>query len=149
MSARKWIVLAALIVAAPLLHAESFSRTMTVSANVVASVRLTVDSQPANVNVTDADIARGYVDVAEPIVVRVQTNSRQGYLLQVANADDMFSAVELTFGDTAMHVAYESFLQRPYVRGGESIVMRARLRLSPRAEAGVRRVPIAMSASAL
>ena len=150
MIARKWLLTSALLlVVAPPLQAESVSRTMTVSANVVASARLTVQSQPATINVTAEDIARGYVDVAEPIVVRIQTNSRQGYLLQVANADDNFRALELTFGETWMNVAYESFLQRPYVPGGESLVMRARLRLAPQAQAGVHRLPVAMTASAL
>jgi hypothetical protein len=122
---------------------------MAVSATVVAGVRLTVQSEPGTVSITEEDVVRGYVDVPQPFVVHVRTNSRQGYLLQVANAADAFSAVELTFGDTSMNVKYESFLQRPYVPGGDRIAMHARLRLAPQTRPGLQRVAVALSASAL
>lgn len=122
---------------------------MTVSATVLASAKLTVESQPLSVDVTAEDIQRGYVELDAPIRLRVQTNSRRGYLLQVANADEAFSQIELSFGNTEMRVAYEGWVERPYISGGESIAMRARLRLSPLAQPGRRGLPIELTASAL
>ncbi len=130
--------------------AESVSAPMTVSATVVARAKVTVESQPLAVDVTSADIERGYVDVEAPIVLRIQTNSRRGYLLQLAKSNDSFSEVEVSFGDTAIRVAsHESWIQRPYVSGGDSIAMRARLRLSPAAQPGRHALPIEVSASPL
>jgi hypothetical protein len=147
---KKRLLLAlAILFVAPMLRAESVEGTMSVSATVVASARLTVESQPLAVDVTAEDIERGYVELDAPIVLRVQTNSRRGYLLQVANSDEAFSHIEISFGDTEMRVAHEGWVDRPYVKGGESIAMRARLRLSPLAQPGRRALPIEVSASAL
>jgi hypothetical protein len=43
-----------------------------------ASIRM---AQPLSVTVSEADIARGYVDVATPVEVTVQSNLQQGYAL--------------------------------------------------------------------
>jgi hypothetical protein len=132
-----------------MLRGESVEGKMSVSATVLASARLTVESQPLAVDVTAEDIERGYVELDAPILLRVQTNSRRGYLLQVANSDEAFSQIEISFGNTEMRVSHESWVNRPYVRGGESIAMRARLRLSPLAQPGRRALPIEVTASAL
>lgn len=149
MTKKSLLLASAVLFIAPMLHAESVEGTMSVSATVVASARLTVESQPGAVDVTAEDIERGYVDLDAPILLRVQTNSRRGYLLQVANSDDAFSQIEISFGNTEMRVAHEGWVDRPYVRGGESIAMRARLRLSPQAQPGRRALPIEVTASAL
>ena len=54
----------------PVLCADSVSGQMSVSATVVGRARLAIESQPAAVDVTAEDIARGYVDVEAPIVHR-------------------------------------------------------------------------------
>jgi hypothetical protein len=43
-----------------------------------ASIRM---AQPLSVTVSEADIARGYVDIATPVEVTVQSNLQQGYAL--------------------------------------------------------------------
>ncbi|MGZ8833797.1 MAG: hypothetical protein ACXW19_11460 [Thermoanaerobaculia bacterium] len=150
MDTRRILLTLALLMIVPALRAESVEGKMTVSAMVVASARLTVESQPSSIEITAADIARGYVELDAPIVLRVQTNSRRGYLLQVSNMDESFSEIEISFGNTAMRVAsHESWVERPYVKGGESIAMHARLRLSPMAQVGRRSLPIDLTASAL
>lgn len=130
--------------------AGSTSAKMNVSAQVVARAIVSVDSQPAAVTVTAEDIARGYVDVPAPIVVRVRTNSRQGYVLQVENQSETFSSVELSSADIAMNVgAHETWIQRPYISGGDVMPMRARLHLASAATIGSFALPIAFSASPL
>lgn len=132
------------------LEAGSASATMQVSVQVIARAIVNVDSQPSTVDVTAADIARGYVDVPSPIVVRVRTNSRQGYMLQVENMSETFSSVELSNGEVAMNVgSQESWIQRPYIAGGDVMPLRARLRLSPAATPGTVALGIAFNASPL
>lgn len=130
--------------------AESSSANMQVSVRVIARAIVSIDSQPSAVTITADDIARGYVDVPAPIVVRVRTNSRQGYMLQVEKLSDTFSSIELATTDVAMNVgAHESWIQRPYIAGGDLMPMRARLHLSPLATPGSIALPIAFNASPL
>lgn len=158
----RWIVgmnaprrLAALIIIGSMfftstLFAESTSATMSVSVQVLARAIVTIDSQPATVEISSDDIARGYVDVESPILVRVRTNSRSGYLLHVANVNETFSSVELTSSDIDLHVSsHESWIQRPYVSGGDVMPLHARLRLSAGAMPGAVAMPISFSASPL
>lgn len=119
---------------------------MQVSTVVVARAIVTVDSQPVVVNVTDADIALGYVDVSAPISLRVRTNSRAGYVLQVNRAADSFENIDLTLGDSQLSVADEAWISRPYVPGGESLTMLARVHLASGVQPGS--YPLAMAISA-
>jgi len=137
-----------LIEAMPATAAE-VSATMRVSAYVMARAIVTIDGQVSTVSVTDADVARGYVDVVDPIVVRVRTNSRQGYILTVDNLSDRFTSVDLSSNNVSMHVNAQSFLQRPYISGGDVIPMRARLHLAPGTTAGQLPLSIAFNASPL
>ncbi len=138
------------IFTAPHLFAGSSSAPMHVSVTVIARAVLTVASQPTAVTVTDADVARGYVDVSSPIVVQVRTNSRAGYLLQADRQTVDFATVELQFGEATMTVADgESWISRPYIPGGDVIAMHARLHLAPGMQAGSYPLPIALSARPL
>ena len=121
---------------------------MTVSARVLARAVVAVDNHP-EVVVTDADVERGYVDVEEPLAVRVRTNSRKGYLLQVSNTSDAFGAIELAFGSTSMTVAEESFVARPYIPGGEILSAQVRVRLAPGTTAGRHLLPVQVTATPL
>jgi len=130
--------------------ADSSSGNMQVSVQVIARAIVSIDSQPADVTITTDDIARGYVDVPAPIVVRVRTNSRQGYMLVVENLGDTFSSIELSTAEVAMNVgAHETWIQRPYIAGGDVMPMRARLYLSQVATAGSIPLPVGFNASPL
>jgi hypothetical protein len=142
------ILISALLMAAPM-SAETVSQPMMVSAQVIARAVVSIDAAPASVEVTADDISRGYVDVTAPILVRVRTNSRRGYLLQVDNVSEVFSKVELTMANASMTVSHESWIERPYVSGGDVMNVQARLRLGPGATAGSHALPIAFSASPL
>ena len=132
----------------PSLSAEQ-SATMRVSAQVLARAVLDIRSQPAEVVVTAEDVARGYVDVAQPVELHVRTNSRSGYLLQVSNMSETFSSVELAFGDTSMNVAHEGWVTRPYVAGGEHVTAKMRVRLAAGTMTGRHPLPVQLSATAL
>lgn len=141
-------VAATLVGALPVV-ASSSSATMQVSVQVIARAIVTVDGQPSSVTITAGDLARGYVDIDSPILVHVRTNSRQGYMLQVDNVSDAFSSIEVSSGDVTMNVAHESWIQRPYVSGGDLLPIHARLHLAAGATAGSAPVSIAFNASPL
>lgn len=128
--------------------AESESARMTVSATVIARAIIAIDSRP-EVIVTDSDVRQGYVDVAEPLQLRVRSNSRRGYLLQVAKTNDSFSAVELSFGNSRMVVAQEGWIARPAVSGGETVSAKMRVRLIPGTTAGRHPLPVEVSVQPL
>ena len=130
-------------------NADSSTRTVQVTAQVVARAIVTVDRQPASIDVTEADIARGYLDVPTPLQWRGQTNSRRGYLLQVTNESDVFSAVNLAFAGTEMNVGQQSWVARPYVPGGESLTVQVRLILRASTQPGRHLLPISVSATPL
>jgi hypothetical protein len=142
------LVLSSVLVAVPV-KAESAFATMTVSTQVIARAVVAVDSAPAAVEVTSDDINRGYVDVVSPITIRVKTNSRRGYMLQVDKVSEVFSRVELSAATLAMTIAQESWIERPYVAGGDIVPVHARLHLAAGATPGWYALPVAFSASPL
>jgi hypothetical protein len=101
--------------------------------------------------VSSADIERGFVEVAEPILIRVQTNSRAGYVLQADKSyGSSFSKISLT-GDTVSVTvtSHETWLQRPRVAGGDVLAMRARLYLASGVEPGTHAMPLTFTATPL
>lgn len=61
-------------------HAGAPEAVLTVRASVPrhASIRM---AQPRTLTISQADVARGYVEVAAPLAVHVQSNVQQGYTL--------------------------------------------------------------------
>lgn len=132
----------------PLL-AGSASTPMTVSVQVIARAIVTVEGQQT-IEVTADDLARGYLDLAAPLSVRGRTNSRRGYMLQVEKTSEEFASIDLAFPNATMKVAaHESWIQRPYVAGGEIVPVNVHLVLGPGATAGTHALPFSFSASPL
>src|ERR1700687_3371169 len=76
------IAFAALPAPASPIHAGSISASLSVSVVVPARAVLTVESQPAGLEITEADVARGYVEAPGAALDRVRTNSPAGWLLE-------------------------------------------------------------------
>ena len=68
--------------------ADTSEASLTVSANVPKRASLKVSGQPSSVLITEADLARGYVDAPAPIQVAIQSNSPAGYMLVLAGQGD-------------------------------------------------------------
>ena len=139
-----------LLLSIPLM-AQSSSTTMGVSVTVVARAVVTVENQPSSVNVSSADIERGFVEVAEPILIRVRTNSRSGYVLQADKSHgSAFSEIALS-GETASLTvsSHETWLQRPYAAAGDVLSMRARVYLASGVAPGTHPLPLSFSATPL
>jgi hypothetical protein len=77
------------------LQAESASTTIQVSVTVIGRTILDVQSEPAIV-VTEADIERGYVDVADVSILTVRSNQRAGFRLGFAPAASWISGADVT-----------------------------------------------------
>jgi len=92
------------LLSAARLDAATASAPMTVSVRVIARAVITIENE-GDVVVTHDDIERGYVELTSPIVLNVRTNSRRGYVLEVAKSNEAFSAVELyvTFHGVGVH----------------------------------------------
>ena len=76
---------AAAALVAPASAAASGTQNVLITTKILKRASLTVLTQPTAVVVTAADVARGYVDVAAPAQVAIQSNSLAGYLLEFAS----------------------------------------------------------------
>lgn len=68
--------------------AMSGTANVAVTATVLKRANLNVLAQPATVEITAADIARGYVDVPAATRVEIKSNSPQGYMLMFEGNSD-------------------------------------------------------------
>jgi hypothetical protein len=111
-----------------------------------ASIRM---AQPLSLTISDADVARGYVEVSAPVEVLVQSNVQEGYTLAFecqghgvlrAHVQGLHDA--LTVDSAGAHSA------RPSAGRGlwrETLQLRLRFDLSPQARAGQQAWPLNIS----
>jgi hypothetical protein len=146
------LLVALAAVTAPL-YAGSNSAEMNVSVTVIARTILTIDSQPAAIEVTPTDIAQGYLDVPQAVAFRVRSNARGGYALGLQPIPFPFAAAEVQWGTQVTVVQggtdWATYLSHPYQQGGSVGVLAVRLRLAPGAEPGSYPWPVQVSASSL
>ncbi len=81
-----------LAAAASAAHAHEAQARFTVTATVSPVVRIEAESAPRALELSAADIAQGYVDVIEPVRVRVHSNG-PGYALDVVTVAPLISAM--------------------------------------------------------
>ena len=89
-AARALLVLAGTLVGA---NARDVHSSVSVSATVMAVARLELQSAPAMVDISAADLARGFVDVREPTALVVRSNSPNGFVLELVTVSPMVSSV--------------------------------------------------------
>lgn len=133
-------------------YAGSSAAQMNVSVQVLPRTILTIDAQPAAVNVTADDVARGYVDVPQVVAFRVLSNSREGYSLTFHPVTFPFSAAEVRWGAQAAVVEggdWMPSLSHPYQQGGSAGSLAVRLRLAAGVEPGTYAWPLQVAASSL
>lgn len=128
--------------------ADEGRATFQVSLVVPTRVDLQAVGEPATVTVTEADLARGYLDVSARY--HVSLNDRRGYLLQIAHLGGVAREVRVrglggtvvVSGDTvAVHRGGQAFEQ--------DVALEFRLVLDQRARAGRFDWPLALSAQPL
>jgi hypothetical protein len=86
----------------------------TVGAFVRPVATLNVRTTPPAIDVSPSDVARGYVDVANPTQIDVQSNSNNGYVLNVLPRTNLFSQVQLRGLDSRVELGADggSVVQR-------------------------------------
>jgi len=77
-------------------EARADDARMMVSARVLKHARLTLLSQPTSLVITAADVSRGYVEVAAPTEIAIQSNSSNGYALEFLGGGDNFRQINVT-----------------------------------------------------
>ena len=147
------LVAIALIAIANPIYAGSSTAEMTVTARVIARTILSVNSQPASVNVTADDILRGYVDVPQAMTFTVRSNARDGYALSFQPVNFPFSAADVEWnGQTTVVQSGNSWaasMIHPYQQGGSVGALTVRLRLAAAAEPGTYSWPVQVAANSL
>lgn len=141
--------LATVVAPALSIHAGSISASLSVSVVVPARALLTVESQPAGLEITEADVTRGYVEAPGVSLVRVRTNSPAGWLLEFQPLQGPYRALEVTgLGSTAHVDASGGWLAQPY--DGKTLVTASlgyRFFLTADARPGLYQWPVALSAT--
>jgi len=143
------LLIAAFIAVSPL-AAASKSASLTVSVEVVARTIMTVDSQPASVDVTANDVARGYVDLPNSVVFHVRSNASNGYVIQFQPVSGSFSRADVTLGSAQAAVGTDgAWLSQPYQRGTSTGSFSVRLMLAPGTQPGSYAWPVRFDAGSL
>jgi hypothetical protein len=123
---------AVVALAIPAGAAYSGGSQLVLSAVVAKSSRISVQGQPATIEVTAADVARGYVDLPAGPRLELWSNSRDGVLISLAAAEPF---------------VFSSSLVVP--RGTQRVELRHRLALAPAAQPGIYPWPLRVVATPL
>jgi hypothetical protein len=114
---------------------------------------LQVLSQPSSIQITGADVARGYVEVATPVQVAVKSNTEQGYLLVFDSQGDFFrqARVRGLSTDVQLGTSGGTVAQSASGRGMNQVTLALafRFELAPSAREGVYAWPMQLSAMPL
>jgi hypothetical protein len=131
------------------------STRLTISATIAKVVRVQVKGQPASFTVSPQDIVRGYVDIEQPSVLEVKTNSAEGVALEFHGMDIAadIQAVQVTGGATNFQMPASGGVM--LLQGGwhptveRSLQLRYRLILGRSTQAGLYTWPMSIGVSAL
>lgn len=80
----------------PAVHAAAVRSQIAVTAFVPAQTVAQVVAQPAQLTITDTDIARGYVDIPAASQLRVTSNNPAGYIVDFFSRLPIFTAVRVS-----------------------------------------------------
>lgn len=141
--------LVALAGAAP--QAGAAGASVMVSATVLKHARLSITEQPATLEVTAADIARGYVDVADAGQISIRSNSPR-YLLEFAVQDGFFRRIDVAgLGENVELGGTGGLAARPAAGPAVATTMKLRYRfmLAASAQPGTYAWPMRLSVTAL
>jgi hypothetical protein len=138
------------IMASPLFAGGSKSASMTVSVEVLARTILTVDSQPSSVEITDSDVARGYVDLPQSVAFHVRSNAANGYTVQFQPLAGPFSRADINWGNALATVSSDgAWLTQPYRQGTTTATLSVRLTLALGTQPGSYAWPVRFDAGSL
>ena len=130
--------------------AGSSSVTMGVSVKVVARTVLSVVEEPAEVVVSPADVARGYVELPDALSFHVHSNNPGGYLVLLRSTGGPFAGATVSWASSEVSVtSTEAWIAQPYRRGIHRVVATVRLAIPPGVAPGRYHWPIAVTGANL
>jgi hypothetical protein len=143
------LLTSSVLLTAPL-SAGSSSTQLNVSVQVIARTILTVDSQPATIDITSDDVARGYIDLPQAVGFHIRSNAANGYSLQFEPLGSPFTRADVNWGSTLATVGSDgTWLTRPYQQGTTSGTLSVRLTVAPGTSAGSYPWPVRFAAESL
>lgn len=119
-----------------------------VTARVLKHLRFHVVSQPQTVEITAADVARGWMDVPQRMQVAVESNAAEGYALALANRSPAVRLAKVSGLGQDVHVRTESMAFRPATKRGmarDVLGLGFRFELAPGTQPGSHPWPIQVS----
>ena len=119
--------------------AREVRTSLTVSATVTALARIERQTEPATIEITAADLRRGFLDVSQPTMLLVRSNCPSGFALDLITVAPMFDSVIVHgfAGDQSLGSEGGSIVQR--WRGAQrmNLSLTFRLVLAPGLPAGI------------
>ncbi|MDP9090399.1 MAG: hypothetical protein M3O26_16855 [Pseudomonadota bacterium] len=91
-TARVALIVAASVTAA---GARDVHADLNVSVTVRAIAKIETQSAPAGLPISDADLQRGFIDVVQPTILTVRSNSPSGFSLEVLTVAPVLSAMRV------------------------------------------------------
>jgi hypothetical protein len=130
----------ALIVAASVgaAGARDVHSSFSVGATVRAVANIQQQSSPAGLNISGADLQRGYIDVMQPTQLTVHSNSPNGFALEVMTVAPMLSSmlIEGLNTDLALGAEGGTIVQRWQKPETVNLSLKFRFMLAPGLVAG-------------
>src|SRR4030042_6184153 len=73
--------------------AGSGKATIMVSATVIGRISQSIIHQEPAINVTEADVKKGFIDIPSGTILQIKTNARNGYALFFEGINELFKEV--------------------------------------------------------
>jgi hypothetical protein len=126
------------------------SASMQVSVEVVARTIMTIEAQPASVEISAGDVARGYIELPAAVTVRVRSNARSGYAIEFAPLSGPFNRAKVRWSsfEAAVTASEGSWVVQPQAKEVQS-AMAVRLIVSQGTQPGSYAWPLVIDAKSL
>jgi hypothetical protein len=134
-AARIVLIVAASVTAA---GAKDLHVDFAVSATVRAVANLELQSEPSSVQISDADLRRGFVDVLQPTRLTVRSNSASGYVLEIMTLTPMAASMIVAGLNSDLSLGAEggTIVQRWQKPQAVDLSLKFRFMLAPGLSAG-------------
>jgi len=151
--AQSWALLAGVLAALGAADSSAQLRAgavLGVSATVSPVARIEL-AAPAPLAISAADVVRGYVDAPQALRVRVFSNSRAGFVLDVATQNPWFTAVAIDGLDGSVTLGAEggAIVQRWPGATSRALALHVRFQLAAGLEPGLYAWPLQLRARPL
>ena len=130
--------------------ASAGTSAMRVAANVLPYLRLQILRQPAKLDVTAADVERGYVDVPAATDLMARSNDRNGYSLSFDPRSDLFRKAQVNGLDQGLEIGPEGGMVHQGFAGPQKLMhLSYRFFLAPQVGPGSYPWPLQISSTVM